>query len=74
MALTRTSAELNLTSSLNGRVESITMMELRKNPGEVMDQVELGKVFVITRGGKAVAELRRVMPEPGPKSKSKVKS
>lgn len=60
MALTRTTAELNLTLSLTGRVESITMMDLRKNPGEVMDQVELGKIFTITRAGKVVAELRRV--------------
>lgn len=62
MPLTRTSTILN-PNTLLGEVESITMMELRRNPGEVMDQVTLGKVFTITRGGKVVATLTRTNTE-----------
>lgn len=45
--------------SLEGREETITMTELRALPGDVMDQVALGKVFSITRGGRI---LGRIVP------------
>ena len=34
------------------------MMELRAGPGEILDQVFLGKRFVVTRAGKPLALLR----------------
>lgn len=48
--------------SLAGRIEKISMMELRKTPGEVLDSVKLGKVFIITKNGKCIAELQK-LPE-----------
>lgn len=48
--------------SLQGREETITMSELRAQPGDVLDQVELGKTFNITRNGKVIAVLAK--PEP----------
>jgi len=48
--------------SLEGREETITMTELRALPGDVMDQVSLGKVFNITRGGRILGRL--VPPAP----------
>lgn len=48
--------------SLQGREETITMTELRAQPGDVLDQVELGKVFNIMRNGKVVAVIAK--PEP----------
>ena len=47
---------------LEGEEETITSMEFRASPGEVLSQVELGKRYLITRYGKIVAEIRR--PEP----------
>ena len=47
---------------LQGQTEEITMMALRKGPGDVMDQVQMGKTFIITRSGKAVAVISA--PEP----------
>ena len=41
--------------SLSGKVEHITMMDLRRQPGEVFSSVELGKVFVVTKGGTPIA-------------------
>ncbi len=41
--------------SLKGKVEQITLMELRQHPGEVFSSVALGKTFVITKSGKPVA-------------------
>lgn len=42
--------------------ETITVSELREQPGEVLDQVELGMIFQITRNGIIVATLSK--PEP----------
>ncbi len=46
--------------SLVGKIERISMMELRHHPGEVLDSVELGKIFVITKNGKPIAKLKRL--------------
>ena len=48
--------------SLEGREETITMTELRSLPGDVMDQVSLGKVFNITRGGRILGRLVPATP------------
>jgi len=42
---------------LKDKQEQITMMELRCRPGEIITQVSMGKVFIITSYGKAVAVL-----------------
>jgi prevent-host-death family protein len=47
---------------LAGTVEVITMTGLRQRPGDVIDQVQLGKIFTITKAGKVVAILAK--PEP----------
>ncbi|MEE8113139.1 MAG: hypothetical protein V3T23_02175 [Nitrososphaerales archaeon] len=44
---------------LLGQHEVITAMDFRKSPGEVFDQVEIGKKFTITRAGKPIALLSR---------------
>ena len=41
--------------SLSGKVEQITLMDLRKQPGEVFASVALGKIFVVTKSGKPIA-------------------
>lgn len=46
---------------LRGEVEVITVMELRKRPGECLTQASLGKTLCIKRKGKIVAFL--VPPE-----------
>lgn len=43
--------------TLSGKIESISITELRNKPGEVLKQVELGKVFVIERNGTPIAVL-----------------
>lgn len=40
---------LNKEVKLHG-LDTVTMMELRARPGEVLDSVMLGKTFIITRG------------------------
>lgn len=39
-------------------MESVTVRDLRNKGGEVLDRVERGEHVVITRDGRAVAELR----------------
>lgn len=41
-----------------GAVNTITQREFRNNSSAVMDAVEAGETFVITRNGTEVAELR----------------
>ena len=47
---------------LDGQTETITMSELRSRPGDVIAQIQQGKTFTITKGGKAVAVMHA--PEP----------
>ncbi len=47
---------------LAGQTEAITMTDLRSRPGDVVDQVQLGKTFTITKAGRVVAVL--AAPEP----------
>lgn len=39
-------------------VESVTVRDLRNRGGEVLDRVERGERVIVTRDGRAVAELR----------------
>ena len=59
--------EIKESRALYGKSEKITMMELRQNPGEIIDSAELGKTFFITKNSNPVAVL---MPLPDPKSLS----
>lgn len=47
---------------LAGQTEKITMMQLRKGPGDIIDQVQMGKTFTVTKAGKVVAVISQ--PEP----------
>ncbi|HET9520995.1 MAG TPA: type II toxin-antitoxin system prevent-host-death family antitoxin [Candidatus Limnocylindrales bacterium] len=38
----------------------VTIRDLRNHGGEVIDRVAAGEALVVTRGGRAVAELRPV--------------
>ena len=44
------------------QAEEISMMDFRKRPGDVIDQVQMGKTFTITKMGRVVAILSQ--PEP----------
>jgi len=48
---------------MSKQFEYITMMDLRTQPGEVIDSVELGKIFVITKAGRPVAVLSKLPGE-----------
>jgi prevent-host-death family protein len=39
-------------------MQSVTVRELRNKGGEVLDRVERGERVIVTRDGRAVAELR----------------
>jgi prevent-host-death family protein len=47
---------------MRGKIETITAMDFRRQPGEILDSVSLGKTFVITKQGKPCAVLQ---PLPG---------
>ena len=49
--------------SLQDKLETISMMDLRSRPGEVLDAVILGKTFVIMRNGKPMAVLSKLPAE-----------
>ena len=40
---------------LAGTTETISMTELRSRPGDVINQVQMGRVFNITKDGEVVA-------------------
>jgi prevent-host-death family protein len=42
---------------LHGKFETITAMDFRRQPGEVLESARLGKTFLITKAGKAIAVL-----------------
>lgn len=45
------------TAMLQGQTETITAMDFRKAPGDVLLQAQMGKTFTITRNGVIVATL-----------------
>jgi len=48
-------------------MDSVTVRDLRNKGGEVLDRVERGERVVVTRDGRAVAELRPLPRcSPGP--------
>jgi hypothetical protein len=47
-------------TTLTGKLEVISMTELREQPGEVMASVVLGKVWVVTKQGKPFAVISKV--------------
>ncbi len=47
---------------LTGQTETITAMDFRKTPGDILLQTQMGKTFNITRNGVIVAVLSA--PEP----------
>lgn len=44
---------------MSQQFEVITAMDFRKQPGEVLDSVDLGKTFLITKAGRPVAVLSK---------------
>lgn len=46
--------------SLYGKKEEITMMDLRKHPGEILTLVSLGKSYIITRSSSKIAFLNPI--------------
>ena len=55
--------KLNEEVSLKGKIDLISMMDLRSSPGEVLNQVELGKTFIVTRRMKQVAIISKLVNE-----------
>lgn len=45
---------------LRGKLDTITAMDFRKQPGEILDSVALGKTFIITKQGKPCALLTQL--------------
>ena len=60
--MAKASLQLAAMQLLAGQTEIITMMYLRKHPGDIITQVQMGKTFTITKAGHAVAILSK--PEP----------
>lgn len=54
------SAKRRLTGDTVADVRSVTVRDLRNKGGEVLDRVERGERLIVTRDGRAVAELRPV--------------
>lgn len=50
---------LNEEIDLTGRLETISMTELRSQPGEVFKATQLGKVFLIKSNEKVIAVISR---------------
>lgn len=53
---------LEKSAILTGQTETITAMDFRRGPGDVLLQAQMGKVFNITKYGVVIAVLRP--PEP----------
>lgn len=49
-------------------MDAISLQELARDTATLLDRVEAGERFVVSRGGRPVAELRPLMPSPvGPR-------
>lgn len=49
---------LTKSAILTGQEETITAMDFRRSPGDILMQAQMGKVFNITRNGIVVATLQ----------------
>ena len=49
---------------LDGTSETITVMDLRKSPGEVLEQAAMGKTYTVTKNGKPIVTIKRIPPPP----------
>jgi prevent-host-death family protein len=49
---------LTKSMDLTGQRETITAMDFRKTPGDILLQAQMGKVFTITKNGVAIAVLQ----------------
>jgi prevent-host-death family protein len=45
-------------------MSTISLQDLARDPGALIDRVEAGERLVVVRGGRPVAELRPVPPAP----------
>jgi prevent-host-death family protein len=49
-------------------MNTVSLQDLERNPAALLDRVEAGEHFVVSRGGKPVAELRPVTePQSNPR-------
>jgi len=46
--------------SLVGKIETITMMDFRASPGEILTSVEIGETFIVTRNKIPIAVLSKM--------------
>jgi prevent-host-death family protein len=53
---------LTKSMDLSGQKETITAMDFRRTPGDILLQAQMGKVFSITKNGVVIAVLSA--PEP----------
>lgn len=53
----RTRMSIAKSLSLEGLTETITAMDFRRTPGDVLLQAQMGKTFTITKNGVAIATL-----------------
>ena len=51
---------LNEMIDLTGQTETITAVEMRKLPGEILEQASLGKTYIVTKNGKPIAQITKV--------------
>lgn len=47
---------------LTGQTETITAVEMRKLPGEILEQASLGKTYIVTKNGNPIAQITKVEP------------
>jgi hypothetical protein len=53
----RTRKTLAKSVALSGQTETITAMDFRRTPGDILLQAQMGKVFSITKNGVVIAVL-----------------
>ncbi len=53
---------LTKTMDLTGQRETITAMDFRRSPGDILLQAQMGKVFSVTKNGVVIAIISA--PEP----------
>ncbi len=53
---------LEKSAILSGQTETITAMDFRRSPGDILMQAQMGKTFSITKNGIVIAQLSA--PEP----------